>query len=86
MKLCLYDNVYSRGPVYPTYFIPPNNTLNESQKHINVRGFDDSQAASYKYIGKPTSFTYTYPTADQLVEKVPLETIRKGIEISSGSV
>lgn len=86
MKLCLYDNVYSRGPVYPTYFIPPNNTLNESQKYINVRGFDDSQAASYKYIGKPTSFTYTYPTADQLVEKVPLETIRKGIEISSGSV
>lgn len=58
MKLSLYDNGYSRGPAHTTYFIPPSNILNENLKHIQSRGFDDSQAPSYIFIGKPNSFTY----------------------------
>lgn len=77
MKLSLYENSYSRGPVHATYFIPPSNILNESLKQIQVRGFDDSQAPSYVFVGKPSSFVY--PQTQTSSNKTSIETIQNSI-------
>jgi len=77
MKLSLYENNYSRGPVHATYFIPPSNILNESLKYIQTRGFDDSEAPSYVFISKPGNFTY--PQTQTSSNKTPIETIQNSI-------
>lgn len=77
MKLSLYDNVYSRGPVHATYFIPPSNILNENLKFLQSRGFDDSQAPSYIFIGKPNSFTY--PITETSVNTASIQTISSSV-------
>jgi hypothetical protein len=77
MKLTLYDNGYSRGPLHANYFIPPSNILNENLKFLQKRGFDDSQAPSYVFIGKPNSFTY--PVTETSAERVSIQMISSSV-------